>query len=100
MDTCKGCGLLNQGGRLYHGPAGLCARCRRRVRDAARGVEALVTLAADPEVVRLLEAVAASASALMDGRAARLVALAGGLEGKREELIDEDGWDLCAEVAA
>ena len=91
METvCKGCG--QEGG--FYPPVGLCPKCRRRVRDAARVlVEVLWCLASD-EVLSLLHRLAWRASTMHDGTAAEF------MERTSVPVTDFDGWALASEVAA
>ena len=79
MENCKGCGTA-----LTHAPIGLCPRCRRRLRDAARDLQALLWCLAGDAVLELLGALANRHSALYDGTAA--------------EFVEVSGWPLAGEA--
>lgn len=88
MELCKGCRRVE-----VYAPIGLCGRCVRKVRDAARALVSLLWCLASDETLELLGRIAWRASALYDGTAAKVVETSARYSGDVG-----DGWALDTEV--
>jgi hypothetical protein len=91
MPLCTSCGLE----REFYEPIGLCDRCRVGVRVGLRAFDAVLEALGDERAWDFLERLRVyTASWLHGGDAARF------MRATSPAVVEADGWDLGAEVAA